>query len=308
MKQNTAFLGYQRLTRVTRNILLENMFERICRIAILVTFTVRNPCYVESQNIKQPEMIYILLWTKMQREPFKLWKHHNSFATMHCEYQNCFICKNRDFFDDVTSYDVILFNSIDLTEKDLPIARSDNQIYVFVSTESVANYPQHTETFNYFFNYTWTYKFNSDIIYPYFIVRHKLRRGKVLGPGERMHWMNNTKMKPVAESIKNRLRNKTVAAAWFVTNCLAINRLNYAHALNVALNKYNLRLDIYGACGYRRCLISNSSSCFSMIESDYYFYLSFENSFCQDYVTEKLLNALGHYAVPVVLGGADYSK
>lgn len=285
-----------------------NIFEYTCSIAILVTFTVRNTCYVESQETKQPGMIYVLVWTKMQREPFKRWKHRNSFATTHCKIKNCFICTDRDYFNDIMLFDIVLFNAIDLTEKDLPAARSDNQIYVFVSTESVANYPQSAESFNNFFNYTWTYKFNSDIVYTYFVVRNKHRRGKIIGPAEHVHWMNTTKMRPVSNCIKNRLRNKTVAAAWFVTNCLAINRLNYAHALNMELYKYNLRLDIYGACGYRRCLINNASFCFGMIETDYYFYLSFENSFCQDYVTEKLLNALGHYAVPVVLGGADYSR
>ena len=33
----------------------------------------------------------------------------------------------------------------------------------------------------------------------------------------------------------------------------------------------------------------------------------FENSRCQDYVTEKFFRGLGEFVVPVVLGGADYS-
>ncbi|KAJ2937861.1 hypothetical protein O0L34_g18682 [Tuta absoluta] len=45
-----------------------------------------------------------------------------------------------------------------------------------------------------------------------------------------------------------------------------------------------------------------------MIKNNYYFYLSFENSFCDDYVTEKLLNAVQNYAVPIVYGGANYSR
>ncbi|KAI9562685.1 hypothetical protein GHT06_010139 [Daphnia sinensis] len=39
----------------------------------------------------------------------------------------------------------------------------------------------------------------------------------------------------------------------------------------------------------------------------YRFYLSFENSLCLDYVTEKLYRPLQYNAVPVVYGGADYS-
>ena len=40
------------------------------------------------------------------------------------------------------------------------------------------------------------------------------------------------------------------------------------------------------------------------------FYLSFENSLCQNYVTEKLWKIIfgKHYIIPVVMGGVDYKK
>ena len=44
-----------------------------------------------------------------------------------------------------------------------------------------------------------------------------------------------------------------------------------------------------------------------MLARDYFFYLSFENSFCPDYVTAKLHRAFDRETVPVVFGGADYS-
>jgi len=39
-----------------------------------------------------------------------------------------------------------------------------------------------------------------------------------------------------------------------------------------------------------------------------YYYCSFENSICDDYVTEKFFKVLGYNIVPIVLGGANYYK
>jgi len=56
------------------------------------------------------------------------------------------------------------------------------------------------------------------------------------------------------------------------------------------LSKY-IDVDIYGKCGEFSC--DRNRDCFSDVaEADYFFYLSFENSFCDDYVTEKLMNPL----------------
>lgn len=45
-----------------------------------------------------------------------------------------------------------------------------------------------------------------------------------------------------------------------------------------------------------------------MLNKDYKFYFAFENSLCEDYVTEKLFNNMKQYIVPVVYGGADYNR
>ena len=45
-----------------------------------------------------------------------------------------------------------------------------------------------------------------------------------------------------------------------------------------------------------------------MIERDYKFYLSFENGICEDYLTEKVWNALQRFLVPVVMAGGDLTK
>jgi len=45
-----------------------------------------------------------------------------------------------------------------------------------------------------------------------------------------------------------------------------------------------------------------------MIEKKYKIYLSFENSLCNDYVTEKFFSVLQQDVVFIVFGGADYQS
>lgn len=272
---------------------------------LLIVLTIFKIFNVQTYHQKEPGLIYMLLWTDLNREPFRFWsRKRKSFTAMNCKYQNCYIVHNRDFFEDITDYDAILFNPLGVSE-DLPMARSDNQLYVFVALEPSAYLPLQ-DKWNWFYNYTWTYKLNSDISYPYFIVRN--RRGEVVGPTTNPRWMKAKSMKPAPKSVIEKLQNKTTAVAWFVTNCGNHKRLGYAHKLNSILNQDNLIVDIYGGCGNKVCARDKFEDCVELVEKYYYFYLAFENSYCEDYVTEKVMTALDHYTVPVVLGGANYSR
>jgi len=71
-----------------------------------------------------------------------------------------------------------------------------------------------------------------------------------------------------------------------------------------------INVDVFGKCGNMTCNKEggvSSEKCYEMIEKKYKFYLSFENSLCQDYVTEKLFQVLQHRIVPVVYGAVNYS-
>lgn len=98
-------------------------------------------------------------------------------------------------------------------------------------------------------------------------------------------------------------------AAWFVSNCRSVTS---GRSQFVATLKKFVPVDIYGKCGNLTCPTiptkAVNQSCYEMLEKNYKFYLSFENSFCDDYVTEKVWNVLQLNVVPVVLGGANYSE
>lgn len=277
--------------------------------AVLIIILMLTSANVKSDHKKNPHLIYILLWENRNMPPFGHIKHkRKSFTIMNCEYQNCFVTDHKGFFDDMTDYDAILFNSIDIKDgyTALPELRSDNQLYIFVSTESAKMFPMY-DYLNWYFNYTWTYRMDSDIIYPYLVARN--RDGKVVAPKKEVHWMDTKEMKPVSQDMKDKLQTKKIAAAWFVTNCMAISkRANYVDNLREALTNYDLDIHIYGVCGESYCPGDRMDECLAKVESDYYFYLSFENSFNEDYVTEKLMTALDHYAIPVVFGGANYTR
>ena len=69
----------------------------------------------------------------------------------------------------------------------------------------------------------------------------------------------------------------------------------------------HISVDIFGKCGTMSCPGTQSVGCVDLLEKDYMFYLAFENSKCNDYVTEKFYNALSIDIVPIVMGGANYS-
>uniref|UniRef100_A0A2A4J738 Fucosyltransferase n=1 Tax=Heliothis virescens TaxID=7102 RepID=A0A2A4J738_HELVI len=265
----------------------------------------------QSCVLSQRPLKYILIWTSNATDPMKhLLVEKRTFLNRACPVTNCFVSSDRQLLKGVQNYDVVVFHGPELITRRnllLPTSRLPHQKYIFMSMESSDYYPICEPKYNNYFNWTWTYKINSDSYFGYIVIKDK--EGKAIGPKEEMQWEKVENMKPINDTIKTKISKKKYAAAWFVSNCNARSgRYGVARQLEAELAKYNMTVDIFGFCGKKKCPKDNVEKCMRMIETDYYFYLSFENSMSADYVTEKLLTALNHYAVPVVFGDANYTR
>lgn len=192
-----------------------------------------------------------------------------------CGHNNC------RFTTDHAAADVVLIDvlGLDWSLAPPPLPRLGGQLWVLHSWEPpyrIWHLPW--ARFSALFHLTLTYHHRSDIHRPF------------------------GKYTPRAGSIPRFIEKKTKLLAWFVSACRTqSNRQTYV----TELQKY-IPVDIFRACGNQTCTRGNAG-CDTMLRDEYKFYLSFENSFCEDYITEKVWLRLGK-VVPIVLGGADYKN
>ena len=92
-------------------------------------------------------------------------------------------------------------------------------------------------------------------------------------------------------------------AFWLVSHCdTVVNREGYVGKLQ----EY-IPVDIYGRCGIEECS-RHADDCFAEMSERHLFYIAFENSICDEYLTEKFYRTLNYPVIPIVMGGADYNK
>ena len=219
----------------------------------------------------------ILLWT-----PFFGKKDYVKFSDYYCDVSNCLFSSNRDLLN---VSDAVVFHMRDVNLKDLPSLRTPDQRWVLLHHEAPPHSPKDTVIgLDHLINWTITYRLDSDIVL-------------------------TSKLVPKVESVQIQANsidyaaNKTRMVAWFVSNCRTPSRReDYVNEL-----RRTVTVDIYGDCGEHRCVQKMSPKCYNDAARDYRFYLSFENSLCKDYVTEKFFAPMRYNIVPIVFGGANYS-
>ncbi|KAJ2941171.1 hypothetical protein O0L34_g10405 [Tuta absoluta] len=263
-------------------------------------------------NYEKPKRLhtdlnYILKYTKMFDIGFKytpFTRGQRPFIDAACEYNNCYFTTDKKMLGDIRNFDAIVFDAEHSWEAHPPI-RAPHQKYIFTSMESSEYFPLCDPYSDNYYNWTWTYRLDSDIAWTYISIYDT--NNTIVGPKINMTWVESTV--PVSEKIINILSKKKKMAAWFVSHCNAkSDRMNLTIEINHFLQKYGYEVDIFGACGSLVCPKSRMEDCLELLQDQYHFYFAFENSKSTDYVTETLLHAVNYYTMPVVYGGADYSR
>ena len=199
--------------------------------------------------------------------------------TADCDGYKCLITSNKSNF---SSADALVFHArgTDIQrslKQALTLVRPSRQRWVLYNFESPVNTPN-LRFLNGHINWTINHMTNSDISFD-FVLPGTFQDG--FDPG------------------KDYMKNKPGTAVILVSNCIH-SRMEWVRKIQ----KY-IDVKVYGNCGNMRC--GSKQNCYAALRK-YKFYLSFENSFCKDYVTEKLYeNAFQNEIVPVIIASVNTS-
>lgn len=244
-------------------------------------------------NLDAPKVkkkVVLAFTTYFGSKPWRWMKNSyefNHWQGVKCPYFNCELTFNRR---DHPRSDALIFHARDMpfidTLRYILERKKPNQRWIYFAMESPMNNPL-TNRLNSMFDWIMTYRSDSDIFRPYSYYFESSNIPKI----------------PVDEYIKGKDR----FVFWASSRCGLIR-----DRFTKKLLEY-IKVDVFGSCGSAvgatnkdQCP-SNSPDCEKKLKR-YKFQLAFENSYCVDYITEKYWSALKRGVVPVVLGGASYSK
>jgi alpha-1,3-fucosyltransferase len=255
-----------------------------------VSLHVNNSIDFECLNQAKKHKI-ILFWNKFWASDFFSNGKDEIFAKNKCPVTKCEITTDRSRVNE-SDFVVVGGGGGELTDLPLnvPSFRPENQRWIFFLYESPYSVIEYNgfndfSKYNGVFNLTATYRSDSDFLTNF--------EGTA-----QMTWEKNTNYE-----IPYHLKKNKIAAA-LISNCEGdkSKRIDFINKLR----KF-IPIDVYGGCGEKKCPISQiRSACKELIANEYKFYFAFENSLCDEYITEKFFGMLKYNIVPVVRG--DFSN
>ena len=225
-----------------------------------------------------------ILW--FNKPPWMNISQQNKFLRNNCTYLNCQMSTNKT---NLQKYSAIIYA---LTENAIylpPISRRDrnpDQMWIFFYSESPINQGRlelRHKNWRNTMNWSMSYNMDADIFRPY------------------GYLIQNTKI--INSNYSAIFHRKTKQVAWAVSHCDAPSRRDEYVA---ELVRHGIQVDIFGKCG--NMPYHDGTKLKQLISGQYKFFLSFENSFCKDYFTEKFINYYNLDVILIVRGGLDYDK
>ncbi len=268
---------------------------------------------------------YILYYTNYWNQPdFQFGTGRQPFLDNQCPVHNCWAQSTGDpsISKSFSDFDAVLFSvqaqdNFNLTDQGAAIQfwRKPQQRFVFFIMESQVYSIHNLRSMNRFFNWTMTFRWDSDIPRPYGWFQELSKDPFSFYPHKPDHWIQFDEQR-FQESLPSRpksfhdLARRPGKVAWIVSHCdTSSRREDYVYQLR----KY-IQVDEFGGkCQHwnsptcdQPYSIESMDNCTRHVQQDYKFYLSFENQFCNDYVTEKFFQRMDH-SVVITLGQANYS-
>ena len=237
----------------------------------------------------------ILIYTHLfaSREWYHLpEKDARTFASR-CEYSNCEVTYD---INRLKESEAVVFHARNMPSTNFltdysRTSRPNYQRWAYFISENPLSSPDR-RPLDGLFNWTMTYRKESDIWLPY----------------KKYHKIQESEKKPNSRDYaaeKNKVPSRKLVF-WVSSHCGTF-REEYVRKLQEYIS-----IDVAGGCAgnfknpIHNCNSGGRDGCMQNIRN-YKFYLAFENAFCDQYVTEKYwYNSLEFDAVPIVMGGGPY--
>ncbi|XP_043210816.1 alpha-(1,3)-fucosyltransferase 7-like isoform X1 [Amphibalanus amphitrite] len=227
-----------------------------------------------AQDPKKP--LLVLHWTEQPGFYF----HVNNSSFSGCPVSSCSATSDRKL---LSIADAVVIHGHRINMSNLPSRKRPHKPYVLVWREAPPQTPSRLplRKLDGYFDLMMAYTRDADVLFPYGLT----------GEGKQTE-----KVPPFNASRGVR------PVAWMVSHCKTVcKREQY-----VAQLRHHIAVDTFGKCGERRCP-EHITDCYRHLAETHLFYLSFENSLCDDYITEKFWLALQAGMVPVVRGPSPQS-
>lgn len=245
-----------------------------------------SPCVTPHKPLIKDNTIRIVQWTSDPK---------TNITQINKELVGCKLPENKNCLyvprEEFNQSEGIIFQGQRSVLEDMPPYRFPYQKWIFFEFESPPQTwirPNLWYLIRNSFNLTSTYSNDSDV--------------PLVG---RNCEVDEMKYKELQAQKINYAKGKGSRVAWFVSHCKTQSkREQYVTELSK-----HIPVDIWGRCGKNKCGSKQDYKVCdaTILSTSYKFYLSFENSICDGYVTEKMWRLILKpiTTIPIVMGGAN---